>query len=137
MGGASRLKLLLDIHIILWSVSSPEKLSPSVLAEVQNETNELWFSPISAWETILLAEKRRVILESEASECFREIIRELSLSEAPLNLEVAVRSRDIKLPHQDPADRFLAATALVYGLKLVTSDERLIGCDEISVMSNR
>ncbi|MEE4356656.1 MAG: PIN domain-containing protein [Desulfococcaceae bacterium] len=65
------------------------------------------------------------------------LCRELSLREAPLNFEVAVRSREISLTHQDPADRFLAATPLVYGLKLVTSDERLIECGDLSVLSNK
>ncbi|QTA81450.1 PIN domain-containing protein [Desulfonema limicola] len=130
------MKLLLDTHIILWSVSSPEKLSQEVFSELKKDSNELWYSPISAWEVILLAEKRRIILEFEASECFQNIIKELSLREAKLNLEVAIHSRKINLAHQDPADRFLAATAFVYGLKLVTSDERLIECDEIQIMSN-
>ncbi|MBT8339733.1 MAG: PIN domain-containing protein [Desulfatitalea sp.] len=41
---------------------------------------------------------------------------------ASLNHEVALRSRRISLPHQDPADLFIAATAIVYGLTLVTAD---------------
>jgi len=131
------LNLLLDTHIILWSVSSPQRVSPPVLDALKKESNELWFSPVSAWEIFLLAEKGRIILTPPFAESIRDIIRELSLTEAPLSFDVAVRSREISLPHQDPADRFLAATALVYGLKLVTSDERLIECREISVMSNR
>ncbi len=131
------MKLLLDTHIILWSVSFPEKLSSSVLDELKKDSNELWFSPISAWEIFLLAEKGRIILKPPFSECIRDIIRELSLTEAPVNYDVAIRSRIISLPHQDPADRFLAATALVYGLKLVTSDERLIECNDLPVLANK
>jgi len=137
MGGSQKLKLLLDTHIILWSVSSPEKLSSHVLDELKKDTNELWFSPVSAWEIFLLAEKGRIVLTPPFSVCIRDIVRELSLIEAPLTFEVAVRSREISLPHHDPADRFLAATSIVYGLRLVTSDERLIQSDELTVLSNR
>ena len=43
----------------------------------------------------------------------------------------------IDLPHQDPADRFLAATARVYDLTLVTADERLLGSRRIATLANR
>jgi PIN domain nuclease of toxin-antitoxin system len=38
---------------------------------------------------------------------------------------------------EDPADRFLAATAKVYDLTIVTADERLLALREINVLSNR
>jgi PIN domain nuclease of toxin-antitoxin system len=50
---------------------------------------------------------------------------------------VAIESRVVDLPHQDPADRFLAATARVYDLTLVTSDERLLGSRRIATLANR
>ncbi len=51
--------------------------------------------------------------------------RALPLREATLNREVAETSLEVTLPHPDPADRFLAATALVYDLTLCTVDRRL------------
>ena len=55
---------------------------------------------------------------------------------APLNHEVALQSRAIDLEHQDPADRFLVATALVYDLTLVTADERLLRSRRIASLAN-
>jgi PIN domain nuclease of toxin-antitoxin system len=46
-------------------------------------------------------------------------------------------SRQLALSHEDPADRFLAATARVMGLTLVTADERLLGSTEYDVLANR
>jgi PIN domain nuclease of toxin-antitoxin system len=43
----------------------------------------------------------------------------------------------LPLPHQDPADRFLAATAEVLGLTLVTADHRLLGLGTIATLANR
>jgi PIN domain nuclease of toxin-antitoxin system len=48
---------------------------------------------------------------------------------------VAIESRQVNLPHQDPADRFLAATAAVYDLTLVTADTRIIAAEGIPVLS--
>lgn len=57
------------------------------------------------------------------------------LEEAVLNHEVALRSREVALPHQDPADRFLVA--LVYDLTLVTADETLIKAKACPILANR
>jgi len=53
-----------------------------------------------------------------------------------MNYEVAIQSRAIDLEHRDPADRFLAATALVYDLTLVTADERLLRSRMIASLAN-
>ena len=53
-----------------------------------------------------------------------------------MNREVAIQSERLFLPHQDPADRFIAATAVVYGLTLVTSDERLLKCKDIRTLAS-
>ena len=128
------MKLLLDTHIILWSVAEPEKLLPEVVKELENKSNELWYSPISVWEIHLLAEKGHISLGSDIEKSIRNIFRKIPLIEAPINLEVAIESRQIKLPHQDPADRFLAATASVYDLTLVTADKRIIDAEGIPVL---
>jgi hypothetical protein len=49
-----------------------------------------------------------------------------AMHEAALTRDVALRSRRVRIEHEDPADRFLAATAEVYELTLVTADERLL-----------
>jgi PIN domain nuclease of toxin-antitoxin system len=135
MGGVKRLRLLLDTHIILWSAAEPEKLSQNITEELKNDSNELWFSPISVWEILLLAEKGRISLGSDVEKSVREIFRKIPLNEATLNQEVAIQSRFVRLPHQDPADRFLAATAIVYDFTLVTADSRIISAEDVPVLA--
>ena len=120
------MKLLLDTHVILWSAAEPEKLPSKIAEELEKESNELWFSPISVWEILLLAEKGRVVIKADHEKSIRKMFNNLPFREAVINQEVAIQSRKINLPHQDPADRFLAATAIVYDLTLVTADRRLI-----------
>jgi PIN domain nuclease of toxin-antitoxin system len=50
---------------------------------------------------------------------------------------VAIESARIDLAHQDPADRFLAATAVVFDLTLVTADDRLLKSKSFAVMPNK
>lgn len=131
------MKLLLDTHIWLWSLLEPEKLSRRVLKALENPDNQLWLSPISVWELLILAERGRVVLDADAGEW---VVRAMSLTplrEAPLTYEVALETRRIALAHRDPADRFLAATAKVFDLTLVTADEWLLKVKDLPTLANR
>ena len=119
-------KLLLDTHILLWSLLDPERLSDKVTVELENPANEIWISPITTWEIIILAEKGIVELDDEPIAWMRNVITSMPFKQATLNHEVAMQSRMIKLPHQDPADRFIAASAVVYDLTLITADRYMI-----------
>ena len=131
------MKLLLDTHIWLWMLLEPERLAPEVADHLRDAGNELWLSPISVWEAILLAEKGRVALDLGPVEGIRDALKAVPVREAALNREVALASRMIHLPHQDPADRFIAATAKVYELTLVTQDPRLMEWEEFDVLVRR
>jgi PIN domain nuclease of toxin-antitoxin system len=120
------MKLLLDTHILVWARLSPELLPDAVSEALEDEDNELWYSPISVWEVLLLAEKKRLRIKADPYRWVERVVE--GLQEAPLNLHVALESRRIKLPHKDPGDRFIAATALVYDLVLATVDRELIAC---------
>ena len=130
-------KYLLDTHILLWSLIEPSCLSEDVANELDNPAHELWLSPITTWEIIILSEKGRIKLDAPPVSWMKNVLSTLPFQEATLNHEVAMQSRDIKLPHQDPADRFIAASAIVYGLTLVTADRNLIiGALDYTVLPN-
>ena len=99
--------------------------------------NELWLSPISIWETVTLCEKGRLSLEGGAAEWISKAMRGVPMTEAPLTAEVALETASVRLAHRDPADRFLVATARVFGLTLVTADWRLIDSRQTPVLANR
>ena len=131
------MKLLLDTHILLWGLLEPERLNRRVAAELRNPDNEIWISPISIWETLVLAEKGRIVLQPDPASWVRTVLKQLAFNEARINHEIALQSRVLKLRQQDPADRFLAATAMVYQLTLVTADKTFFTCREISVLRNK
>ena len=131
------MKLLLDTHIFLWSLLVPEKLSKKVAACLEDPDNQLWLSPITSWEVMVLAEKKRVSLKEDPHKWLKRVLEKIPFQEAALTHEVAMHSRSIRLPHQDPADRFLAATAKIHGLTLVTSDKHLLKAKACKVLANR
>jgi PIN domain nuclease of toxin-antitoxin system len=131
------LKLLLDTHIWVWTVLEPARLSRRVRSAVARANNELWLSPISAWEVLTLAERGRIKLGDEPTKWVTAAVARIPAQEAVLNFEIAIRSREIMRTHPDPADRFLVATALVYGLTLVTADNSLIEAKLCPLLANR
>lgn len=122
------MNLLLDTHVWLWSHLEPERLGKRAREALTDASSRLWLSPISVWEFLLLVERGRLKLArpQKAEDWIDAAFSRAPMVDAPLTREVALRSRSLRLAHEDPADRFLAATADVYELTLVTSDERLL-----------
>jgi PIN domain nuclease of toxin-antitoxin system len=102
---------------------------------MRNAENELWLSPISTWEALILHEKGRIHIVGDLDKWVAESTA--PFLEAPLTHEIVRVSRLLPLPQRDPADRFLAATAHVLGLTLVTADANLLGLGDISTLANR
>ena len=130
------MNLLLDTHIWIWNDLQPEKLTSEVARELASSANELWLSPVSIWELILLVEKKRLALRQEFHVWVNESAQNLDLKEASLTWEVAQEVRFTMLGYGDPADRFIAATAKAYNMTLITADERLMKVPDLKVLAN-
>lgn len=128
------MKILLDTQIIIWAQVEPDKVPRALATLLENEANEIWYSPISAWEMLVLIEKGRIRVKGDAVAWTERALE--GLREAPLNKNVALQSRRIEVPHNDPADRFIAATAQVYNLVLATSDAHLLRTPGLRVFRN-
>lgn len=128
------MKLLLDTHIWLWTIGEPDRVARRVISEFKDLQNELWLSPISVWEALMLRRKGRLQIPGDLNSWL--IDSTANLREAPLTREIVLTAELLQL-HADPADRFLAATAKVLGLTLVTADHRLLGLGDIATLANR
>jgi PIN domain nuclease of toxin-antitoxin system len=117
---------LLDTHVWLWGLVDPGRLAKKVRALLAAPGATLWLSPMSVWETSLLVERGRLEVDTDARTWIQDAIASSGVIEAPVNHEVALQSREVLVRHDDPADRFIAATASVYQLTLITADERLL-----------
>jgi len=91
------LRLLLDTPIWLWSQGAPAQLLPRLRAELTNPPNELWLSPLSIWDVLLLSEKKRL-----AERWVMHALENEPLREASLITEVALETSNIKMEHRDP-----------------------------------
>jgi PIN domain nuclease of toxin-antitoxin system len=115
-------------------MSDPGRIGKRAAEALSNAANELWLSPVSVWEVLTLAQKKRIRI---ADPLGWVVSAASQLREAPLTQEIVRTSFVLSLPHADPADRFLAATAKVLNLTLVTADKALLGLGEIASLANR
>jgi PIN domain nuclease of toxin-antitoxin system len=129
------MRLLLDTHVWLWSLKPTERLSRAVRRELAKSGNELYLSPVSIWEASHLARSGRLRLKEGISEWIEEGLRKTPLQEAPFNFAVAAAAARINLPQSDIGDVFLAATAYVQDLTLVTSDSQLLACSWLKTLA--
>ena len=65
----------------------------------------------------------------------RDILNRHPLRVIPLDTEIALLSRTLAFTHEDPADRFIAATACRLRIPLATSDARLIDLPWLKTLS--
>jgi PIN domain nuclease of toxin-antitoxin system len=128
--------LLLDTHIWFWYLSGSPRLPAGLRTLIDATLPECWLSPVSAWELGLLAARGRVRLDCAYRKWLTLAHRRSPLQDAAMTREVALRSTELSLGHRDPADHFLAATALTYGLRMVTVDGRMAAAEWLPTVSS-
>lgn len=114
--------LLLDTHTLIWALGRPDKLGDAAKRSLEDKTNGLYVSSVSAWE---IANKHRIgklpgvehLLEN-----FSTYLNRLGASELGLSMDHAILGGQLNWQHRDPFDRMLAAQAIIEDLVLVSRD---------------
>ena len=91
------MRLLLDTHIWLWSLGEPTRLGGRVRQLITDRNNELWLSPVSTWEALLLNAKGRIRLHGDLAGWLARATAHLR--EAPLTHEIVLAAQQLPLPH--------------------------------------
>lgn len=120
---------LLDTHIWLWSILTPERLGDEGRSAIEAADSDLYLSAASSWEiSIKYGLGRLPLPESPEAFILPRLIRD---NIKPLSIEHHHTCRVSTLPpiHRDPFDRILIAQAQTEKLKLITADEQLAAYD--------
>ena len=114
-------KLLLDAHLLLWTVGHPNRMSPTATALITAPEYELFFSTASLSETAIKRGLARSDFKVDAriSRCG---LLDNAYSELPIGGEHAVAIDSLPAIHNDPFDRIILARAAVEGITLLTVD---------------
>ena len=120
--------LILDTCALIFDSLDPDRLSKKATATIAqaDAAGKLACCDISLWEIAMLVAKRRLYPGTNAQEFLQLILAARKIVVIPITPEIAAKSALPEFcPHGDPADRLIAATAVIQKAKLVTSDRKL------------
>jgi PIN domain nuclease of toxin-antitoxin system len=118
--------ILLDTHVLFWMANDSKRLSRHAReAILEARLNAgIAVATITLWELAWLAQNGRIAVAVSVESFVRQLAARVILR--PVTPEIAAMA--VRLPDQfpkDPADRLIAATAMVEGMALVTADMRI------------
>jgi PIN domain nuclease of toxin-antitoxin system len=122
-------KYLLDTHALVWWVTGSSKLTRAQRRAIASAgaQSPLGLSDISIWEIAALHELRRLKLTLPLREWLDRAVAEPLVRRVDLAPAIVVEMSSLAAtPGWDPADRLIVATARVHGLRLITSDTRIV-----------
>ncbi|MBI3042911.1 MAG: type II toxin-antitoxin system VapC family toxin [Betaproteobacteria bacterium] len=120
------MRLLVDTHLLLWSVAASRKL-PAVVRELLTEpANTVLYSAASVWEIAIKSGLRRSDFRVDLPRLLRAF-SQAGFAELPVTAAHAARVGSLPDLHKDPFDRLLVAQALTEPAVLLTNDSQLDG----------
>jgi PIN domain nuclease of toxin-antitoxin system len=121
--------ILLDTCAVIWDALQPQRLSraATIAIEEADEAAQLAVCDISWWEIAMLAERGRLQLDVSAAELIELYLKARRVEVIAISPAIAGLSARLGAQiNADPADRLIAATALVHKATLVTGDQNLL-----------
>jgi len=129
--------IVVDTHVILWDALKPELLSKNAKDAIKqaNEKNGMIFCEISLWEIAMLIKKARISIDTSYQDFIKLIFSSNKYQFQGITPKIAELSTLLpKEVNNDPADRIIAATSLIYKIPLVTADSNLLNTDSIKTI---
>jgi PIN domain nuclease of toxin-antitoxin system len=114
------MRILLDTHIFLWSISEPEKIPSNFRESIESLANEILVSAVSISEIMI----KSSIGKLEISFHPVQEVHEAGFSLIPFTGEEAIPLKELPFHHRDPFDRMLIAQSLVQDIPIMTCDRK-------------
>ena len=115
------MRVLLDTHLLLWTVGLSTRLSAAVRTLLDDPDNKIFFSSASLWEVAIKSGANRDDFQVDVRLLRRTLLNN-GYAELPVTGEHAIAIAELPRIHKDPFDRILIAQAAVEGITLATTD---------------
>ena len=122
------MRALLDTQTLLWAALGARNLSVDARAVLEDGSNDLFLSAVSAWE-IAIKYGRNLPLDEPPDEYVPYLIARLGLQAFPVEIRHALHVHTLPRIHRDPFDRLLIAQAQLEDLPILTNDRNIARYD--------
>ena len=119
------MRVLLDTCTFLWLALGPERLSPTAVEVINDETNPLFLSDVSSWEIALKWTAQKLPLPESPGTWVPSRRAFFGIEPTQIREAALFRTCDLPTEHMDPFDRLLAAEALEGGYTILSPDVKL------------
>ena len=120
--------IVVDTHVVIWDALRSRRLSSRARNAIEeaNAGDGIVLCDISIWEIAMMMEAGRLKVDAAYSEFIGNVLKSNAYRLRSITPDVAeLSARLFADAHKDPADRIIAATAIVLQSPLVTADEFL------------
>lgn len=125
------MKYLIDTHILLWSLFSPEKISRPIAKILKEPGNRIFVSTITFWEIALKFSLNKLELEGITPGELPEYANKMNFEFLNLSAEDAASFYHLpRVSHKDPFDRMLIWQAIREKLVLISKDSKISAYEE-------
>ena len=114
------MKILLDTHIFLWMLTSPERLDDKRRYELETPANEVFLSAMSIAELMIKHTIGKIHVEFDPL----DIAKQMRIDILSFSGDHAMFLGKMPLHHKDPFDRMIIAQAIVNRLPLMSDDPK-------------
>jgi len=120
--------MILDTHVLVWMDEGSVRLGKKARSRIDEalRNSVLYVSAISFWEVAMLVAKGRLQMQMSV-DVWRNSLLEHGLREIAMTGDIAITAASLVDFHGDPADRFIAASAVNTGLHICTADQKILG----------
>lgn len=118
------MRLLLDTHLLVWAMGSPERLPQGLVSMLEDPLNTPLFSVASLWELAIKQSLGRPDFNVQPA-MLRRALLDGGWQELPIRADHAFALAHLPPLHRDPFDRLLLAQASAEGALLITADQPL------------
>ena len=128
------MKYLIDTHIFLWSLFSPEKISMYVAKIIKESDNRIFVSTITFWEIALKFSLNKLELEGITPDALPEIANQMRLELLGLSAEDAASfHHHPPTTHKDPIDRMIIWQAIREKMVQISKDRKIVAYEDFGL----
>lgn len=114
------MRILVDTHVFIWAVATPERLSSAKRGELESRANVIYLSSVSIAEVMIKASLNKLRFDHDVIDCAER----LGFETMDFSAADAVLLKDLPFHHRDPFDRMLIAQSMARNITLMSDDHR-------------